>query len=410
MLQKNTIKYSILIPTYNKCEYLKFTLETILKNNNKNFEVIISNDYSNDDTDNLLKNIKDERVKAIKPPIKLTQAKNYEFLLNLANGEWVTILGDDDGILPNFYSTLDKLIEKYPNNEIFKFKRAIYYWENVSDIYGDRVVFYENLARKEKLKNSKIDLFLSLCGLKTAQDLPMIYTSGIIKKDLINRIKKKSKNFFFHSLIPDYYSMIALTLESKKYIFSETPIFWVGVSSKSTGRKRNIYFDKFKNQHKKVSEIDINYNLGLSGEISKIIHKIGIQSAYLFEAVLKHPYKNNFWTNKFIRNLVYSSIICNYIALRKTPNRMKVKLNKLIFFKVILKEIKLHKLSYIIIILFTLIFYILKSLFGIVKKISIYLEKKFKNYFCVKKPIILVSNDRHKFKNFVEINKYLKIK
>ena len=89
---------------------------------------------------------------------------------------------------------------------------------------------------------------------------------------------------------------------------------------------------------------------------------------------------------------------------------MKVKLNKLIFFKVILKEIKLHKLSYIIIILFTLIFYILKSLFGIVKKISIYLEKKFKNYFCVKKPIILVSNDRHKFKNFVEINKYLKIK
>ena len=195
MLQKNTIKYSILIPTYNKCEYLKFTLETILKNKNKNFEVIISNDYSNDDTDNLLKNIKDERVKAIKPPIKLTQAKNYEFLLNLANGEWVTILGDDDGILPNFFSTLDKLIEKYPNNEIFKFKRAIYYWENVSDIYGDRVVFYENLARKEKLKNSKIDLFLSLCGLKTAQDLPMIYTSGIIKKDLINRIKK-SKNFF----------------------------------------------------------------------------------------------------------------------------------------------------------------------------------------------------------------------
>ena len=79
---------------------------------------------------------------------------------------------------------------------------------------------------------------------------------------------------------------------------------------------------------------------------------------------------------------MYSSIICNYIALRKTPNRMKVKLNKLIlFFKVILKEIKLHKLSYIIIILFTLIFYILKSLFGIVKKISIYLEKNLKTIF-----------------------------
>ena len=154
MLQKNTIKYSILIPTYNKCEYLKFTLETILKNKNKNFEVIISNDYSNDDTDNLLKNIKDERVKAIKPPIKLTQAKNYEFLLNLANGEWVTILGDDDGILPNFFSTLDKLIEKYPNNEIFKFKRAIYYWEMFLT-YMVIELFSMKFSKKRKIKKFK---------------------------------------------------------------------------------------------------------------------------------------------------------------------------------------------------------------------------------------------------------------
>ncbi len=409
-MKKNNIKYSILIPTYNKCEYLKFTLETILENKNSNFEVIISNDYSTDDTENLLMSIKDERVKILKPPIKLTQAKNYEFLLNLANGEWVTILGDDDGILPNFFSTLDQLIEKYPKNEIFKFKRAIYYWENVSDMYGNRVVFYENLARKEKLKNSKINLFLSICGLKSAQDLPMIYTSGVIKNNLINRIKGKSKNFFFHSVIPDYYSMIALTLESKKYIFSETPIFWVGVSSKSTGRKRNIYFDKFKNHHKKISEININYNLGLSGEISKILHKLGLQSAYLFEAVLKHPYKNNFWINRFVRSLVYSSLICNYIELRKKPNRMKVKLKRGIFLKAILKEIKIHKLSHILIILFTLVFYFTKPLIGMVKKIYVYLEKISKNYFSKKKPMILVSNDRNKFKNFVEINRYLKIK
>ena len=64
-MKKNNIKYSILIPTYNKCEYLKFTLETILENKNSNFEVIISNDYSTDDTENLLMSIKDERVKAV---------------------------------------------------------------------------------------------------------------------------------------------------------------------------------------------------------------------------------------------------------------------------------------------------------------------------------------------------------
>ena len=73
--------------------------------------------------------------------------------------------------------------------------------------------------------------------------------------------------------------MIALVMESEQYIFSETPIFWVGVSKKSTGRKRNIYFDKNRKQH--IGEIDINQNLDLSGKVSKILHKLGFQSIYL---------------------------------------------------------------------------------------------------------------------------------
>ena len=235
-------KYSILVPTFNKVEYLKFTIDSILSSNFNNFELIISDDHSTDDTAIYLSNIKDHRVKIIKPPIKLTQTKNYEYMLNFASGEWISIIGDDDGVTPNFFSTLEYLTKKYSDIEIIKFKRAIYYWEGVSDLYGDRVVFYENLKKKEKIKNTKLQLILSLLNINSSQDLPMIYTSGIVKSEVINRIKKKSKNFFFHSIIPDYYSTIALCLENKKYLFSEEPIFWIGVSKKSTGRKRKNIF------------------------------------------------------------------------------------------------------------------------------------------------------------------------
>ena len=190
------IKYSILIPTFNKCEYLNYTLKSILQNDYEDFEVIVSNDHSTDGTEELLFKIKDPRVKVIKPPVKLTQAKNYEYLLNFANGEWISILGDDDGVLPNFFQTLDKVTKSYPNFEIFKFKRAIYYWEDVSDLYGDRVIFFEDLKRKEKVKNSRLDLILSLYYFKSAQDLPMIYTSGVVKKSLVQKIKKKISKFF----------------------------------------------------------------------------------------------------------------------------------------------------------------------------------------------------------------------
>ena len=103
MIENRPIKYSILLPTYNKAKYLTFTIESVLSSKYKNFELIISDDYSTDYTSKLLSQINDERVNIIKPPIKLTQTKNYEFLLKYARGEWITILGDDDGILPNFF-------------------------------------------------------------------------------------------------------------------------------------------------------------------------------------------------------------------------------------------------------------------------------------------------------------------
>jgi len=102
-MNKKNIKYSILIPTFNKDKYLQHTIKSILDNDYKNFELIISDDFSTDDTNKVLSEINDSRVKIIKPPFKLTQTKNYEFILSHAQGEWITILGDDDGVLPDFF-------------------------------------------------------------------------------------------------------------------------------------------------------------------------------------------------------------------------------------------------------------------------------------------------------------------
>mgnify|MGYP001094706621 CR=1 FL=1 len=400
-------KYSILVPTYNKLEYLKFTIKSILSTNFQNFELIISNDHSTDDTDIYLSNLQDHRVKIIKPPIKLTQTKNYEYMLNFASGEWITIIGDDDGVTPNFFSTLEYLTNKYPEIKILKFKRAIYYWEGVSDLYGDRVVYYENLKKKERIKNSKVQLILSILNINSAQDLPMIYTSGFVKSELIANVKKKSNNFFFHSLVPDYYSMIALCLECKKYLFSETPIFWIGVSKKSAGRKRNIYFNKNKHYSKVQKNIEINENLELSGKVSKILHKIGIPSIYLFEGLLKHPYKKKIWVNKIIRTFVYSATILSFIKLINMPFRMKVNIKNKLFCKIIFKDMKTYNLNFMLLLCFTLLLALVTSLSKIFRRFLNFFEKKLRNLISSNKPLIIVSKNREKFKNLKKVNELI---
>ena len=58
-------KYSILIPTYNKAEYLQYSIKSVLNSDYQDFELIVSNDFSDDNTENLLSDIKDQDLKRL---------------------------------------------------------------------------------------------------------------------------------------------------------------------------------------------------------------------------------------------------------------------------------------------------------------------------------------------------------
>jgi glycosyltransferase involved in cell wall biosynthesis len=397
-----SLKYSILVPTWNKLEYLKYTINSLLDQNYENFELIISDDFSTDGTADYLSHLNDKRVKLVKPPFKLTQTKNYEFILGHATGEWISIIGDDDGILPNFFKILDKTIEKLdPQVEAISSKPAFYYWESVNDLYGERVVDYQNFFEKNKIISSKKNLLYALLGWKDRTDLPMIYTSGLVKKTLVDRIKKKSNNFFFHSIVPDYYSMVAILFETNKFLRLNEPIFWVGASSKSTGKGLRIYQDNIKEKNASF----INKNLFLSKDINNSLHQTGIASIYFYECILKHPYISNFWRSKFIKDIVLiSSLIYFKNKLMEQPWRIKTNISFIEFKKIIQKELSssyFFKFFYIPI--YLLIYFgqnFFKDYFIKIKKYINYFKKKI----IKSKNIVLVSNNRKKYSSIKECN------
>ena len=62
------MQVSIILPTYNRCKTLNKTIENVLKQTFDNFELIIINDASIDDTVDIVKKyqINDSRIKRIK--------------------------------------------------------------------------------------------------------------------------------------------------------------------------------------------------------------------------------------------------------------------------------------------------------------------------------------------------------
>ncbi|TXH31566.1 MAG: glycosyltransferase family 2 protein [Burkholderiaceae bacterium] len=107
---KKTPTLSILIPTYNYGHYIEKAIHSVLKQDFQDFELIISNNCSEDDTQDRVARIADQdnRIKLYKQPYNLGMVGNWNWCLNAARGEFILFLFADDYLLTNH--TLSSLI------------------------------------------------------------------------------------------------------------------------------------------------------------------------------------------------------------------------------------------------------------------------------------------------------------
>lgn len=110
--------FSILIPAYNRPELLEKTIRSIFQSTYRNFELIISNDLSENSNkiSQLFSNLETDFVYFFfDQTINLGSAKNKNFLLSKASGKFCILIGDDDILLPNSLETLAKFINSSSN-------------------------------------------------------------------------------------------------------------------------------------------------------------------------------------------------------------------------------------------------------------------------------------------------------
>ncbi len=103
---------SVVMPAYNAQEYMKSAIESILNQTFKNFELIIINDYSTDNTSNILKSFvkKDPRVKIINNKTRLNIAASLNKGISMAQSNIIARMDADDISLPNRLELQYKLI------------------------------------------------------------------------------------------------------------------------------------------------------------------------------------------------------------------------------------------------------------------------------------------------------------
>jgi len=92
--------FSVVIPTFNRAEFLREAIQSVLNQTFENYEVIVVDDHSTDNTKEVAAAFKDKRINYVPNDRGIGGAGTRNTGIFRARGEWVAFLDDDDVWLP----------------------------------------------------------------------------------------------------------------------------------------------------------------------------------------------------------------------------------------------------------------------------------------------------------------------
>lgn len=101
------MKISVIVPVYNVEKYLKRCLDSIVDQTYKNLEIIIVNDQTKDNSEEIINTyLSDNRIVYIKNIENVGLSESRNNALKIATGEYILFVDSDDEIIPNTVETL----------------------------------------------------------------------------------------------------------------------------------------------------------------------------------------------------------------------------------------------------------------------------------------------------------------
>ena len=114
-MMESTPKVSVCIPTHDRAHRIRGAIDSVLMQDFKDFELIISDDASMDDTQRVVAAYSDSRILYSRNSINLGLVGNFNRCLEFARGEYFMILGSDDRFAQGILRKEVEILDSYPS-------------------------------------------------------------------------------------------------------------------------------------------------------------------------------------------------------------------------------------------------------------------------------------------------------
>jgi glycosyltransferase involved in cell wall biosynthesis len=222
---------SIIIPTRERAGTLAYTLASALDQASDDYEIVVSDNVSEDDTADVVRSKSDARIKYFRTSQRLSMCDNYEFALRNSRGEYVIIVGDDDAVIPGMLDVLLDRLRTLAEPLIHMWPLHIYDWpvdgQPAKATYIAPVLPESVLDLKAKARR-----VVELGGWKY-YELPSPYHAAV-PRGFLDALRDRTGRVF-HSTQPDVFTAMALPAFADKAINLGQTVTLNGRSAKSNG-------------------------------------------------------------------------------------------------------------------------------------------------------------------------------
>lgn len=228
----NKPKISVLMPVYNtKSEYLRKAIESVLNQTFTDIELIIINDNSTENVEDVIFSYKDERIIYIKNETNMTAAIVRNRGLEIARGEYISMVDSDDIATPTLLEELYNFLSKNKDyalavgeNEIIDENGIVCYWDIKRNlVYNRNEAFYysysDYLMKWATNINFFGDDFGSYQKLLLGNHIPNGY---LIRKSIFEKIGFYKKE----APLEDYYIMLQIAKYAKMKFIPKTLFYY----------------------------------------------------------------------------------------------------------------------------------------------------------------------------------------
>lgn len=220
-MNNNATKVSIIIPVYNVEKYLRRCLNSILSQTYKHLEIIIINDCSPDNSEDIIQEFckQDSRIHYLKNDVNLGLGKSRDRGISVATGAYIMFVDSDDFIHHTTIEHCVEWIEKYDSDIVeFKFR---YYKE------GDAIDLNQHTSEYKlehiEVVNRNTDLVLLY------KNIDDICCNKLFKIDIIKKLGLEFRERYYE----DTPFTRAYSLNVKRAVIVSLPLYYYFINPSS---------------------------------------------------------------------------------------------------------------------------------------------------------------------------------